>query len=429
MEAPVAARSWPLWRLPRWLIGFVIAVVACFLLALAFELARTPLRGHDVELFCALLLFGVISIELTRRYGEDSDYSKDVHGIWHVPVALLLPPAYCMFAPILKLLLVQWRVNRRPLHRRIFTAASQGLSYGTASILFHAVVPRLASPSPGATADWMAWAAVAVACAILQAGLNTTLILMAVKGADRSVSLRSLEFNRDSLYNDLAEQAAGTLLAVLIAATGSWPVAALALPLVVLLQRSLRHAQLTDAARLDAKTGLLNAAAWQREARAELSRSCTDCCAMTLAILDIDHFKQVNDSYGHLTGDDILVALADLLRRQLRECDVVGRFGGEEFTILFPRTGAFAAAAIADRLRGTIAAMAFAGRGSPQPAGEVRITVSVGLTTTSGPGTDLDDLIVTADAALYRAKADGRNKICSLPESPSLREEVRGPGS
>lgn len=379
-----------------------MVTVAAYVLALGAAIAVTPLRPHDIELFAILLLFGVVSIELTKQQGEATEFTKDVHGIWHIPVAILLPPVYCMLAPILKMLLVQWRVDRKPLHRRAYTAASHGLSYGAASVTFHAVQPRLPGALPWSPSHWLTWTAAAAGCALLQAVLNNVIVLTAVKGSDPSISVRAREFTRDPLYNDLAEIAAGTSLAVLLAATRTWLLLILMLPLVTLLQRSLRHAQLADAARFDAKTGLLNAATWQREALAELCRA-RDGTPATLAILDIDHFKRVNDTHGHLAGDNILVSLAETMRRQLRDYDITGRFGGEEFTILLPRTAAADAVRVAERLRAAISAMA-------------DVTVSIGLVTSQAPDLDLDEMLLGADAALYRAKAGGRNRVCVLPD-------------
>jgi diguanylate cyclase (GGDEF)-like protein len=421
MEAVVTARDWPLLRLPLWLVSFVNSVVGCYLAAVAVGVGVTPYRAHDVELFGVLLVFGVVSIELTRREGEATEFTKDVHGIWHIPAMILLPPIYSMLGPILKTLLTQWRVNPKPLHRRVFTAAAQGLSRGAASASWHFIAPRLPGPAAGPAIHWLSWAGMAAACAALQSVLNIVLVAIAVKGSDPSVSLRSRQFARDPLYNDLAEIAAGTLLAVVIAATGTWVLVALALPLVTLLHRSLRHAQLSDAARLDAKTGLLNANTWQREARAELVRAAHNRGPVTLAILDIDHFKQVNDAHGHLTGDNILVTLSGVFRRQLRVDDIIGRFGGEEFTILFPRTDGADATRIAERLRSTIAEMTFSSSGYHNMSEQVNITVSIGLSTapSASAQTDLDELIIAADAALYRAKARGRNQVCTITDSSS----------
>ena len=128
-----------------------------------------------------------------------------------------------------------------------------------------------------------------------------------------------------------------------------------ALPPVILLQRSLMHQQLAAAARTDPKTGLLNATAWQREADAEVVRALRTGTPLALLLMDVDHFKRVNDNHGHLIGDEVLRALAVELRRQVRESDVVGRFGGEEFTVLLPGTDDAGAYGIAERLRASAA--------------------------------------------------------------------------
>ena len=137
-----------------------------------------------------------------------------------------------------------------------------------------------------------------------------------------------------------------------------------ALPLVALLHRSFRHAQLVDASRIDAKTGLLNAGTWLREARLETARAARTRTPLAVAIADIDHFKNVNDTFGHLAGDAVLAALASALNALLREADLTGRFGGEEFCILLPGTDAAEARQITERLREKISRIA-----TPVPAG------------------------------------------------------------
>ena len=117
------------------------------------------------------------------------------------------------------------------------------------------------------------------------------------------------------------------------------------------LRRSLMHQQLAAAARTDPKTGLLNATGWQREADAEVARALRTGTPLALLLVDVDHFKRVNDNHGHLIGDEVLRALTAELRRQVRESDVVGRFGGEEFTVLLPGTDDAGAYGIAERLR------------------------------------------------------------------------------
>ena len=122
--------------------------------------------------------------------------------------------------------------------------------------------------------------------------------------------------------------------------------------------------------------------------------------------MDVDHFKRVNDNHGHLIGDEVLRALATELRQQVRESDVVGRFGGEEFTALLPCTGDAGAYGIAERLR------AGAGRMSvPAADARIRVTVSIGMAVLGQHGHDLFELLAAADMALYKAKDAGRDQV------------------
>ncbi len=203
---------------------------------------------------------------------------------------------------------------------------------------------------------------------------------------------------------DLTETCVGVLVAVTCVI--SYLLLLVALPPVILLQRSLMHQQLAAAARTDPKTGLLNAAAWQREADAEVALALRTGAALALLLVDVDHFKRVNDSHGHLIGDEVLRALAAELRQQVRESDVVGRFGGEEFTVLLPRTDAAGAYGIAERLRTS------AGRLSVAAAdARISVTVSIGVAVLGRHGDDLFELLAAADMALYKAKDAGRDQV------------------
>lgn len=126
---------------------------------------------------------------------------------------------------------------------------------------------------------------------------------------------------------------------------------------------------------------------------------------VTAMLIDIDHFKKLNDSYGHITGDRVLEALGGLLLAQLREDTIAVRFGGEEFAILLPRCTLQEAGNRAESLRAQVEAM--------RPAGHA-ITISIGLASTSTrPDLDLTQLLTQADRALYAAKARGRNQVCA----------------
>jgi diguanylate cyclase (GGDEF)-like protein len=245
---------------------------------------------------------------------------------------------------------------------------------------------------------------IAVGCAALFSVLNAALVAVAAHAAEPLVSWRDVLWDSERLILDVTEVCVGVL--VTIACALSPVLLFVALPPVILLQRSLLHQQLRAAARTDAKTGLLNAAAWQREADIEISRVGRTRRSLALLLVDIDHFKRVNDTYGHLAGDQVLAALARAFRQQVRESDVIGRFGGEEFVVLLPDADVTEASKVAERLREQVGAtpVIFA-------SGEVRVTVSVGVAVLGLHGDDIPGLLARADVALYRAKRSGRDQV------------------
>jgi diguanylate cyclase (GGDEF)-like protein len=408
-------RGWPVWELPGWLAIVVVLVTGAYVAALGVAAAQVTLRWHDILLFALLLAFGAASIELTRRSGEPAGLNRDVYGVWLLPIALFLPPIFGLVAAMFKLGLTQWRTRQTVLYRRIFTVSALGLAYGSASWAFHAAVAWFPDVTPGPGYHWLAWITVAGLCGALRWAVNVGLVLIAVKGSDRTASVRQMQFTREPLYNDVAELCISLAAAVLIAV--NWLLIVLFLPALTLLQRSQRHAQLENASRMDAKTGLFNAVTWQREARVEITRAARTHTPLAVAMIDIDHFKQVNDTYGHLTGDAVLATLSATLRALLREYDIIGRFGGEEFAILLPHTDMAGAKQITERLRAKLAEITVAPGHGATPEIPLQVTVSIGVATLETSRRDLDELIAAADAALYRAKAQGRNQVCLSSES------------
>lgn len=179
------------------------------------------------------------------------------------------------------------------------------------------------------------------------------------------------------------------------------------LPPIVLLQRGLVFAQLRSAAMLDGKTGLLNAASWEREAEGKLMALRRRGQPAAVLLIDIDHFKGVNDTYGHLVGDQILREVAATLASGVRDGDVLGRFGGEEFVALLPATDADETARVAERLRRQVAGLVV----SLPDGAAVTVTVSVGAAATRSSDLSVVDLLSGADECLYRAKLAGRNRV------------------
>ena len=413
-QHPAITANWAIWELPCWLRRYVIAVVAVYAAALAVAAARLPPHLHDLEVFGVLLAFGVATVELTRRTGEPAGLIKDLHGVWYLPAALLLPPLYGLIAPVPVLVLSQLRIRRTLVYRRAFTAAAIGLSLGAASLVFHAALHPVGASLSGSPSSQLRWVLLAAGCAALRTLINKALVVTAVKGSEPAASLRQLAWDREVVYNDVAELCLSVVIVFAVAHVSI--MIAFALPFVTLLQRSFRHTQLAGEARIDGKTGLLNAVTWQREAHTEVSRAVRTRTPLAIAMMDIDHFKTVNDTYGHLAGDAVLARISAALRDLLRDYDIVGRFGGEEFAILLPHTAAAEARDIAERLRLRLAEII-----TPVTAGaasvSLRITVSIGVAALQEARRDLDELLAAADSALYQAKQSGRNMTCVIGDA------------
>lgn len=158
-------------------------------------------------------------------------------------------------------------------------------------------------------------------------------------------------------------------------------------------------------AMIDPLTGLPNRAAWSEQVEREVLDWQENGGHLAMAILDLDHFKRINDGYGHLAGDKVLKIVADQLRKRLRGRDFIARFGGEEFVMLLPQTSPPAAVQVAQTLRAAIEACPFHFKGE-----RVVITTSIGISAFRS-GERSDQVLKRADEALYRAKADGRNRV------------------
>ncbi len=165
---------------------------------------------------------------------------------------------------------------------------------------------------------------------------------------------------------------------------------------------------LTKQASEDPLTGLYNRRFVFDIVEHELNRYRRYRSRFSLILIDADHFKQVNDTWGHCAGDDVLRRIAAVCRSAVRECDIVGRFGGEEFIIVLPRTRAFDAAFVAHRIRRSMDAQRV-----PTDGGEIAVTLSLGIAECGPDADSFDALLRAADRALYAAKRGGRNR-CAM---------------
>ena len=171
-------------------------------------------------------------------------------------------------------------------------------------------------------------------------------------------------------------------------------------------------ANLVTVAATDPLTGLQNRRAFLQSGEAELIRARRYQRPLSLLMLDVDHFKAINDTHGHGAGDLVLQTLADTITQTLRSIDRSGRLGGEEFAILLPETSLAGATLVAERLRLIIAALEV-----DYAAAAIRVTVSIGVTQIASTIPTLTEALVFADRAMYLAKAQGRNRVVATNQA------------
>jgi diguanylate cyclase (GGDEF)-like protein len=157
----------------------------------------------------------------------------------------------------------------------------------------------------------------------------------------------------------------------------------------------------------DSLTGVASRRAFAEQAKREISRSKRYGKPLICFLIDVDRFKSINDLYGHGVGDLVLKQLARICVRELRNCDYIGRMGGEEFAVMLPETDFAAALEVAERLRSVIEKTAIDAFGA-----KISISVSIGVAGIDNPADDFDALLRKADSAMYDAKKDGRNRVC-----------------
>ena len=210
------------------------------------------------------------------------------------------------------------------------------------------------------------------------------------------------QFVADAAHKSSEVIRTGQIMALALFAT------VLATAVAVIWRVRFLHQELTRQATLDALTGINNRRNFMALVQDEAYRATRYGQPLSLAVVDLDHFKRVNDTFGHHAGDLVLRHFCAVCMADLRQSDAIGRIGGEEFAILMPNTTAADARAVIERIRQTLAdSMVLEG------GAEIRITGSFGLVTSPGANAtpDLDELFKAADLALYAAKAGGRNQV------------------
>ena len=416
-------RSWPLWQTPGRVLGAVLTVeLAAVLLVGRLLIFEGPPDADAFRLAATIVGLGLGQAELVagvervrRRIGEA--LHVDLSSVWTFAAALLLPPVLAAGTAVV-LQLHLWRRSwypRVPLYRQAFSIATIVLA-----CLAAGGVARLTRPGDPAVLSGMGLGTIVLAL-LAYAVVNTALVAGAIIMSSPQPDVVAAIGEWDDNALELATLSLGALTAVGLVVN---PFLALfALPAVLLLHRAVLVRHLEQAANTDDKTGLLTAAAWHTRAEREISRP--GAAPSAVLVIDLDHFKDVNDHHGHLAGDLVLVAVADALRAEVRDKDLVGRFGGEEFVVLLAGVDGSDGddvLAIAERMRARIASLRVE---IPTPDGPLTVaglTASLGAAVHPGHGDDITALMQAADAALYAAKRAGRNtvRLATLPPSEAV---------
>jgi diguanylate cyclase (GGDEF)-like protein len=232
--------------------------------------------------------------------------------------------------------------------------------------------------------------------------INQALVTAVIYLVARPKRVREAMLTWDEQGLELATLCIGILIAeALLKAPVLTPVS---IVLVLVLRRSALVRTLQQQAMRDAKTGLLNAAAWRAQSEQVLKRAARDYSPVAMLVIDLDHFKRLNDSHGHLAGDNALRVVAGAITETLRSSDVVGRYGGEEFVALLPGVDLAGGPAAAERVCARIRELVLEQGGN--------VSASIGVSAAyRAEGLELDTMLGDADAAMYRAKSAGRDRV------------------
>ncbi|SFR17478.1 diguanylate cyclase (GGDEF) domain-containing protein [Lentzea waywayandensis] len=394
-------RDWPVWTLRRpalcyWLL---IDMAAFATVVYTIVSSETP-SPSEIARFAAIAgTAGAVIIGssiYSHRLGETERNPWAAHLCYLTAGILALPPnllVLLLFGPALHCLLAQ----RPETHRWLFTLSATALAVFTTRYVLGWADPH---------ANLLILALGAALLLILRAGL----ISFGLKLRSPSATFEeNVGEPIDAILGIVAVSIGGLMGCV---AEANAIHALIAGPPLALLERAAQLPQWRRSAQRDAKTGLANAVHWDSRARYELTKASGRTRPMAVMLLDLDHFKRVNDEVGHLAGDAALAAISLLLRGTVRRGDLVGRFGGEEFVVLLPEATSDEAEYVAERVRKAVEALRVPTMATDGKPHELHgLTVSIGVSTTTRFGYELPDLLVAADAALLAAKAYGRNLV------------------
>ncbi|MEO7260012.1 MAG: GGDEF domain-containing protein [Jatrophihabitantaceae bacterium] len=406
----MAPRSWELWSLPKDLVRYLLfAELAAALWTVAAVLTETASRSDLIRFGVLAVLFAAFQqisprIERMRIRMADS-HQIDMTSVWTFAGVIALPSGLSALLALLisvAMSVLRLRAGLHP-YRQMFTAATVMLACLAGSAIVNLTSSHLTHVSGGASG-----AVIVLLTLVAYTAVNTTMIAGAIFLAARPLPVRALFGTAEENGLEVATLCLGALTGLTVVYT-PWLTFLSIVPLVVL-QRGALIKQLEVAATTDAKTGLLNAVAWRQIAQKEIARAARDRHTVALMIIDMDRFKAVNDTHGHLVGDAVLVAVAERLTAELRQYDSIGRFGGEEFVAVLPEVDMATARAVSDRILARVRELEVFSPDAPSvPLGG--FSASIGVALYPNNGGDVESLLHIADSALYAAKSAGRDRV------------------
>ncbi|ANZ37142.1 diguanylate cyclase [Lentzea guizhouensis] len=394
-------RDWPVWTLRRRALGYWLLIDGSALAVVVYVIVSSDQPSpSEIARFAAIAGTAgaviILSSIYSHRIGETERNPWAAHLSYLTAGIVTLPPnllVLLLFGPALHCLLTQ----RPESHRWVFTLSATALSVFATRYL-------LGWANPHAGLLLMVFAATFLLV------LRAALIAVGLKLRRPSGTFEETVGEPIDAVLGIVAVSIGGLMGCVAEANAVH--ALIAGPPLALLERAAQLPQWRRSAQRDAKTGLANAVHWDTRARYELTKASARKRPTAVMLLDLDHFKRVNDEVGHLAGDAALAAISLLLRGTVRRGDLVGRFGGEEFVVLLPEATPEEAESVAERVRKAVAALRVPTMGTDGKPHELRgLTVSIGVSTTLRFGYELPDLLVAADAALLAAKAYGRNLV------------------
>ncbi|TWP49655.1 GGDEF domain-containing protein [Lentzea tibetensis] len=405
----VDPRRWKLWSLSLPVLTYIAVVEVAATLVVVATARLTPVEVLSWTWFGMLAIGSVVHLEAARGIErireiatEGSPYA-DMKSVWFFAGVLVLPIPLLVALISITFAHAWFRVygRRALLYRKLFSACTVILACAVGKSVFLAIAPTFLDGPRGLIA-------------VLVSGFLYWLVNYAlVVGA---IIMTNLDKPRRAAFGHPSDQliiAASIGLGcglALIMTSHPW-LSPLLLVTVLALHMGLLLPQFRMAARTDAKTGLVDATFWHEVAARELVRARRISSTLGILILDLDHFKQINDTYGHLAGDKVLRVVADTIKSVVRTYDMVGRFGGEEFAVLLPGVTTDEARTTAERIRFEISSLSVAV--TDRSGVERRITnftASIGAAVFPDTAGELSPLLLAADEALYQAKDGGRDR-------------------